>query len=163
MIRASAFVFLILMARSAVAQIAPDPWYTARLSYDEASEMLCQTLALAIQKYGVGDRHFLEEEHNIPLLEEGVEYLPVPAFGDTRFVLTDRNQLQAAAEANGSYLYHFRIGRVLREDGAVLVELDNVPQYARDPVRRAFGAGIRVRFTKIGEQWHGLHVGGWIE
>jgi hypothetical protein len=162
MIRASAFL-LIMMARPAVAQIAPDPWYAARLSFDEASEMLCQTLALAIQRNGVGDRNFLEDQHNIPLLDEGVGYLPVPAFGDTRFVLTDRDQLQAAAEANGSYLYHFRIGRVLREGDSVLVELDNIPQYARDPARRAFGAGIRVRFTKIGEQWHGALIGMWIE
>jgi hypothetical protein len=163
MIRASALALLILVARSAVAQIPPDPWYTARLSYDEASEMLCQTLALATQGYGVADRNFLEDEHNIPLLDEGVEYLPVPTFGDTRFVLTDRNQLQAGAEANGSYLYHFRIASVIREGDAVLVGLDNVPQYARNPARLAFGTGIRIRFTKSGEQWHGAIIGMWIE
>jgi hypothetical protein len=162
MICAGAFL-LFLMAGSAVAQIAPDPWYSAHLSYDEASEMLCQTLALAISRYGVADRNFLEDEHNIPLLDEGVEYLPVPAFGDTRFVLTDRDQLQAAADAHGAYLYHFRIVSVVRDGDAVLVGLDNIPQYARDPAYHMFGAGIRVRFTRIGAQWHGVTNGMWVE
>ena len=140
----------------------PTSWAGLAVSLDDADYLANESLRLVIQRQcKLGDLQFHRNPRRIAIFIEDVAGLIIHPIADIGFEPLTERALQMRAEEDGSYVYYFRL-MPKREGDSIVIELLNVPIYTPNPRRRAFGAGVKIRFTKSDGKWTHTCTEGWI-
>ena len=159
LLRAGIVVALLLQAAVITAQQAPPPPQEpkkeadAGLTKEEKAELIKLSLELALVQKRIPDYNIIEKQYEFLLSTENITAEMVPHLEGINLALLEPKEIRERAESRGDYVYYFRFRKFETKGEKVFVYLDNVPMYAKNPTRMAFGGGITVEFQKKDGEW----------
>ncbi len=132
------------------------------MTKEDKSELIKLSLEIALVEKRIPDYNIIEKQDHFLLSTENITAELVPQLERINLVLLEPKEIQERAESRGDYVYYFRFKKFKVEGSKVFVYLDNVPMYAKNPTRMAFGGGFTVEFQKKDGKWVSQITGDWI-
>lgn len=132
------------------------------LTNEDKAELVRLTLERALIAKAIPDYNVIEKQESFLLSTENITAEVVPKIKGITLVLLEPAKIKERANSKGDYVYYFRFREFRRENGRVLVLLDNIPMYADKPKRAAFGGGFTIEYRKQDGKWVGKQVLNWI-
>ncbi len=168
LLKTGIIVAVFLQAAAIYAQHNPPPPQAGQkeaaeeLTKEEKAALIKLSLELALVEKRIPDYNIIEGQDHFLLSTENITAELVPQLEGINLILLEPKEIQERADSRGDYVYYFRFKKFKTEGPKVLVYLDNVPMYAKNPTRMAFGGGFTVEFQKKDGKWVSKITESWI-
>ena len=133
----------------------------AEIRDEDKAEIIRLTLEYALVEKSIPDYNFIKDLKSVPLSTNNVSADLLPKLEGINLILLTPDEIQEKAEQDGNYIYFLEFKEIKAEGEVILVTINHVPKYAKNPKIMAFGGSVTIKYRKEDGKWKG-EVTRWI-